>query len=62
VPARHWLHHRGALAALSWNTQRLVGRRWYAKNVRGRPPLVLDESQRGEPSPAAQPGAHGMPG
>jgi predicted amidohydrolase len=37
-----WLHRRGAFATLSWNTQRLVGRRWYAKNVRGRSPLAID--------------------
>src|SRR6185312_7603156 len=29
VPARFWLHRRGALAAISWNTQRVLGRRWY---------------------------------
>ena len=42
VPDRFWLHSRGRLGALLWNYQRAHGRRWYARNVRGRPPLVLD--------------------
>ena len=42
IPDRFWLHRRGALPAIVWNTQRLLGRRWYAKNVRGREPLALD--------------------
>jgi predicted amidohydrolase len=42
VPDRFWLHRRGALPAIVWNTQRVLGRRWYARNVRGRQPLVLD--------------------
>ena len=42
IPERFWLHRRGALPAIVWNTQRLLGRRWYAKNVRGREPLTLD--------------------
>ena len=37
-PMRYWLHRRGVLAALAWNTQRLHGRRWYSRHVRGRPP------------------------
>lgn len=37
VPGRFWLHRRGAIAAATWNTQRVVGRRWYARNVRRRP-------------------------
>jgi len=42
VPDRFWLHRRGAVPAIAWNTQRLTGRRWYARHVRGRPPLTLD--------------------
>lgn len=42
VPDRFWLHRRGAIGALTWNTQRVLGRRWYARNVRGRAPLVVD--------------------
>jgi hypothetical protein len=42
VPDRFWLHRRGAVGAIAWNTQRLTGRRWYARHVRGRPPLTLD--------------------
>jgi predicted amidohydrolase len=34
VPERYWLHRRGPLAALAWNTQRLHGRRWYRRHVR----------------------------
>jgi hypothetical protein len=37
-PNRFWLHRRGALAAATWNTQRVVGRRWYARNLRSRAP------------------------
>ena len=37
IPDRFWLHRRGAMAAMTWNTQRLHGRRWYARHVRGRP-------------------------
>jgi predicted amidohydrolase len=44
VPERFWLHRRGAIPALAWNTQRVLGRRWYAKHVRGRPPLALGET------------------
>jgi predicted amidohydrolase len=36
-PNRFWLHRRGAIAALMWNYQRLHGRPWYRKHVRGRP-------------------------
>jgi predicted amidohydrolase len=35
-PDRFWLHKRGAVAALAWNYQRLHGRPWYRKHVRGR--------------------------
>ncbi len=44
VPARFWLHRRGVVPAIAWNTQRLLGRRWYARHVQGRRPLVLDPS------------------
>lgn len=37
IPERFWLHRRGAMAAITWNTQRFHGRRWYARHVRGRP-------------------------
>jgi predicted amidohydrolase len=36
-PDRFWLHKRGAIAAMTWNYQRLHGRPWYRKHVRGRP-------------------------
>ena len=42
VPDRFWLHPRGAVPAIAWNTERLLGRRWYARYVRGRPALTLD--------------------
>jgi predicted amidohydrolase len=42
VPNRFWLHRRGALSAVAWNTQRILGRRWYESHVRGRPPLELE--------------------
>jgi predicted amidohydrolase len=35
VPDRFWLHTRGTPAAIAWNTQRLLGQRWYARHVRG---------------------------
>ena len=35
VPDRFWLHRRGAIPAVVWHTQRLHGRRWYARHVRG---------------------------
>jgi predicted amidohydrolase len=37
VPGRYWMHGRGAIPALVWNTERLHGRRWYRRHVRGRP-------------------------
>ena len=43
VPNRFWLHRRGALSAVAWNTQRILGRRWYERHVRGRPPLELEQ-------------------
>jgi predicted amidohydrolase len=45
VPGQFWLHRRGTMAAIAWNTQRVLGRRWYARNVRGRPPHELAEPQ-----------------
>ena len=36
VPERFWLHRRGPMPALAWHSQRLHGRRWYARHVRGR--------------------------
>jgi hypothetical protein len=33
VPRRYWLHRRGLLPALAWNTERLHGRRWYRRHV-----------------------------
>jgi len=48
VPERFWLHRRGWIPSVAWNTQRILGRRWYAKHVRGRPPLALGET----PTPA----------
>jgi hypothetical protein len=55
VPNRFWLHPRGALPAFVWNTQRLVGRPWYARNVRGRAPLALADYPAGPSSPEPQP-------
>lgn len=39
VPSRYWMHGRGLLPAIVWNTQRILGRRWYRANVRGRSPV-----------------------
>lgn len=41
VPDRFWLHRRGAVAAITWHTQRVLGKRWYARHVRARPPATL---------------------
>jgi predicted amidohydrolase len=35
IPRRYWLHRRGLLPAVAWNTERLHGRRWYRRHVRG---------------------------
>ncbi len=35
VPSRYWLHRRGVLPAIAWHTERLHGRRWYRRHVRG---------------------------
>jgi predicted amidohydrolase len=34
LPSRYWLHRRGAMAAYSWNVERVVGRRYYRRHVR----------------------------
>jgi predicted amidohydrolase len=47
VPNRFWLHRRGALSALVWNTERVLGRRWYERHVRGRPALDLEQAPAG---------------
>jgi hypothetical protein len=36
-PERFWLHRRGIVPALTWNYQRLHGRRWYRRHTAGRP-------------------------
>jgi predicted amidohydrolase len=35
-PNGFWLHPRGALATVTWNYQRIHGRRWYRRHVSGR--------------------------
>lgn len=45
-PQRFWLHPRGAVAAFAWNYQRLHGRRWYRRHVRGRPTSPTTERRR----------------
>ena len=45
VPNRFWLHRRGSLSATVWNTQRILGQRWYERHVRGQPPLELEQPQ-----------------
>jgi predicted amidohydrolase len=35
-PDRFWLYRRGATSVLAWNYQRLHGRPWYRRHVRGR--------------------------
>jgi predicted amidohydrolase len=42
IPGRFWLHRRDPMAAFFWSYQRLHGRRWYPRNVRGRPPLAVE--------------------
>ena len=46
APDRFWLHPRGALATFAWHYQRLHGRPWYRRHVRGRP---ARPSRRREP-------------
>jgi predicted amidohydrolase len=47
VPNRFWLHRRGPISAAAWNTQRFLGRRWYARNVRGRRALDIGRTRTG---------------
>ena len=51
VPDRFWLHRRGAISTAAWHSQRILGRRWYRRHVRGRPAY--------EPAPAASPARAG---
>jgi predicted amidohydrolase len=37
IPRRYWLHRRGLLPTLAWNTQRWHGRRWYRRHVAAAP-------------------------
>ena len=53
IPSRYWLHRRGAIAALTWNTQRIHGRRWYPRHVRGRPAWSAPAERRREPARTA---------
>ena len=46
VPDRFWLHRRGLVPAFTWNYQRWLGRRWYARHTAHRPPLVLERERR----------------
>jgi hypothetical protein len=46
VPDRYWLHRRGLVPAVAWSTQRVLGRRWYARHVRGRPALQVAAPHR----------------
>jgi len=39
VPDSFWIHRRGMISAVAWNTQRVLGRRWYRSHVRDRPAL-----------------------
>jgi predicted amidohydrolase len=48
IPDRYWLHRRDPIQIWAWNYERALGRRWYAKHARGRPPLVLDRSLEGQ--------------
>jgi predicted amidohydrolase len=53
LPSRFWLHRRGPMPAFVWNYQRAHGRRWYARNCAGRPPLRLTRTT-GAREPAAR--------
>jgi predicted amidohydrolase len=57
VPPRYWMHGRGLIPAIAWNTERLHGRRWYARNVRGRAPY----QPTGASSPAKRVGVPAPP-
>jgi hypothetical protein len=50
VPNRYWLHGRGALSTWAWHSQRLHGRIWYRRHVRGRSAFEV-------PSPGPMPSA-----
>lgn len=41
VPKSFWLHRRGPLPTYAWHSQRLHGRRWYARHVRGHAPITV---------------------
>jgi hypothetical protein len=52
-PRRFWLHRRGLLPALTWNYQRLHGRRWYRRHVGPAAPRPVGrEPPAGLPGPA----------
>lgn len=36
LPESYWLRRRGLIPTTAWNTQRVLGRRWYARHVQGR--------------------------
>ncbi|HEV2998427.1 MAG TPA: carbon-nitrogen hydrolase family protein [Solirubrobacteraceae bacterium] len=36
IPDRYWLYRRGPIPTLAWHTERIAGRRWYRRHVRGR--------------------------
>jgi predicted amidohydrolase len=42
-PQRFWLHRREPMSVAAWSYQRIHGRRWYRRNVRGRPPATVPE-------------------
>jgi hypothetical protein len=53
VPSRYWLHRRGLPGTVAWHTQRVHGRRWYARNVRGRPAYEAAAAPPGSAAKAA---------
>lgn len=58
IPDSFWLHHRGPMPAVVWHTQRLAGRRWYRRHVRGRPASGLSEAAATAPRSARTSPAH----
>jgi predicted amidohydrolase len=52
VPDSYWLHRRGAVPAAAWTMQRLHGRRWYRRNVYGRPPATVRANRAPSMAPA----------
>ena len=46
IPDTFWLHRRGIAGAITWNVQRLHGRRWYARHTAHRPALEVERKQR----------------